>query len=496
MGEPQRPSLGAELQQLAITYSHLFLRAADAFIIWDRAGVICNANGAACLLTGYTRDQILGRDHRTLFPDGGRELLDEVMRQSEGEEDGTILYEGESEIIAADGELIPVTLRFIAVHHPEEIAVLGIVHDIRDLKDLEARLAQSQARYRSIVEHIQETILILDAAGQIVFVNYAGENALGGQRGELVRTALRDYVHPGDLATLDELLAGRYDRSDTTEEQPSLRVTGRDGVAREFTLSVSWIPEERNQPGGRLLIMHDITGLRELQEKLAFAERIQSVEDILSKITHEVKNPLAAINASAEFLRRHWEVDDATKREVIELIADETNRINRIITEYLRVRRVPRPTLIISSIAEAAISVEKSLERLLQEKTGVTLSVEVDDREFAFDGDMVRQILWNLVNNAIDAVNGRGAVSVRGHADEEAALYHLDVADTGCGMDKEEIKRAFDPFYTTKETGTGLGLALVRQQVVAMNGSVHIESTKGEGTTVSLSLPISLTEGP
>lgn len=494
--ERGKTTLGAELQSLALTYSHLFLRAADAFLIWDQQGIIRNANGAACLLTEYERSELVGLDHRTLFPFELRDRLGELLAKSGKKEDGSILFdEDESEIRSKSGLQIPVTLRFIAVNHPEQFSILGIIHDIRDLKNLEARLAASQARYRGIVEHVNEVIVLLDHDGKMLFINEAGEKALGKERADLISTDFSKIVRIEDRPLVRKILNGKFISLQSTKEQLTLRMPTADGSEKEFAVYLSPLPDYRDQPGGILAILHDITGLREIQEKLQYADRLRSVEDILSKITHEVKNPLAAINASAEFLRRHWEIDEESRREVVDLIADETNRINRIITQYLKIRRIPKPTLLNENIEETVKHVEKSLARLLKEKPGIELITDVEAKRFAFDADLVKQILWNLINNAIDAVGEEGEVKVIGKSLEAESEYTLLVTDDGCGMDSDEIRRAFDPFFTSKESGTGLGLAIVKIHVEAMSGSIHVESEKGKGTTVSLSLPLSAKEG-
>lgn len=489
MADLQQNNPRKDLQNLSLTYSHLFLRAADAFLIWDSQGIIRNANAAACLLTGYNRDQLLESDHKNLFPESIHSVLDNILTGDKSISDGDILYEGENNLISKESEEIPVTLRFISVMDSEHKSVLGIIHDIRDLKDLEARLALSQARYKSIVENVNETIIMIDKNGRILFVNKTGELLLNRERNSLIEKKFHDFVCEKGLNTLTAILNGEYNNILSAEERPTLRICSEEGKMLEMRLHNTFIPDERNQPGGYLMIMHDVTGQRELKEKLKYAERLQSVEDILSKITHEVKNPLAAINASAEFLRRHWEVDESQKREVVDLIADETTRINKIITDYLRVRRVPKPTLLEYNLSEIIDSLIKTLDKLLESKPDIRIKTDIEDINIVIDGDMIKQVLWNLINNAFDALADNGIVEINGITDKSRNLYILTVKDNGCGMDKETMARAFDPFFTSKESGTGIGLAMVKQQINAMNGQVMLQSQPGIGTSCLLELP-------
>ena len=344
-------------------------------------------------------------------------------------------------------------------------------------------------RYRRIVEGVSDVVLELDGEGRIVSANGAGERALEKGRGELVGLDIRQLVHADDVEALNERLESA---SEPAPDVPlSLRLLPPGGE-REY--SVSLAPSGAGGGGGRppgtLAILRDVSGRRRLKEQVDYAERLRAVGDILSKITHEVKNPRAAIQASAEFLRRHWDADEESKLEAVGLIADEVIRVNTIITDFLRIRRIPQPQMVDEEIGETVGHVTRSLERLLEKYPGIELSSEVLEARFVFDPNLVKQMLWNLVNNAIEAIGERGSVEVVGQELADGATYELRVADNGAGMSGEEAGQAFEPFFTTKKTGTGLGLALVRMHAEAMGGSVGLESSRGKGTAVSVRLPL------
>jgi len=192
-------------------------------------------------------------------------------------------------------------------------------------------------RYRRIVEAVSDVILDLDGEGRIVFVNSAGERALEKGHGELVGLDLRQFVHADDIEALDEQL--RSASLSAPDRLLSLRLL-LPGGEREYSVSLAPIGGGGDRPTGALAILHDVSGRRRLKEQADYAGRLRAVGDILSKITHEVKNPLAAIQASAEFLRRHWDADEESKLEAVGLIADEVIRVNSIITDFLRIRSI------------------------------------------------------------------------------------------------------------------------------------------------------------
>ena len=484
-----------ELRRVVRTYSHLFLRPADALLIWDTDGVVRNANEAACILTGLGKDELLGRRCFDLFPRILRPVLTDILTRAPDEKDGMILIEAETALLntKAESKGIPVMLRASAVHIDGTVSIFGITHDLRDLKELEARLASSRARYQEIVENVNDVIIILDSKGMLQFINSTGERALGRKRRELEGLDLREILHLQDLPTLEMIL--EKGSLSGPAKQPTFRIFTSSGEEREYAVSATPIPDESGTSSGILGILRDVTGRREIEERLKYAERMRSVGDILSKVTHEVKNPLAAIHASAEFLRRHWDSDDSKKQEVVQLISEEATRLNEIIMQFLRIQRIPRPNMIEHDIEPVIANVVKSVEVLLSEKPGITISTHIAAATFALDADLIKQIIWNLVNNAVDAIAGEegigsGSIEVTGKILDEERRYEIVVRDDGCGMDPEMAARAFDPFFTTKSTGTGLGLPLVKMHVEAMGGEVFLESGAGDGTSLFVRLPL------
>ncbi|HUX08191.1 MAG TPA: PAS domain S-box protein [Acidobacteriota bacterium] len=484
-----------ELRRVVRTYSHLFLRPADALLIWDTDGVVRNANEAACILTGLGKDELLGKRCFDLFPRILRPVLTDILARAPGEKDGAILIEAETALLdtRTGSKGIPVLLRASSVHIDGIVSIFGITHDLRDLKDLEARLASSRARYQEIVENVNDVIIILDSKGILQFINSTGERALGRKREELDGLDLRLILHQEDTATLETIL--ERGSLGGPAKQPTIRISTSSGEEREYAVSATPMPDESGTSSGILGILRDVTGRREIEERLQYAERMRSVGDILSKVTHEVKNPLAAIHASAEFLRRHWDSDDSKKQEVVHLIAEEATRLNKIIMQFLRIQRIPRPNMIEQEIEPVIANVVKSVKVLLSEKTGIKISTAIAAATFALDADLIKQIIWNLVNNSVDAIageegDGRGSIEVTGSILDKKRMYKMVVRDNGCGMDPEMAARAFDPFFTTKSTGTGLGLPLVKMHVEAMGGEVFLNSRAGDGTSLTVLLPM------
>jgi len=205
-------------------------------------------------------------------------------------------------------------------------------------------------------------------------------------------------------------------------------------------------------------------------------------------VAHEIRNPLVAIGGFARSLLQRTPHPDETTRESLEVIVDEVRRLESIVGEVLDFSRQVPPR--IGSLDLARLAREAGdLLRFELEQAGVRWEVDADERlpAAAADRDQIFQALVNVLRNAIHAMPKGGALSVR----VRAIAHGLEVAvnDTGEGMPPEVLAHVFEPFYTTKPTGSGLGLTIAAQIVRDHHGELKLDSREGEGTTVTFRLP-------
>lgn len=232
--------------------------------------------------------------------------------------------------------------------------------------------------------------------------------------------------------------------------------------------------------------------LREAQTRLIRSERLAAIGRMAAHVSHEVRNPLSSIGLNVELLQEELGgVSGGATKETTELlvaIRAEIERLRGVTEEYLRVARLPNPHLSPEHIGDV---VQSALSLLVPElaQGSVQLSVRVDDDLplVAMDEAQMRQVLINLVKNAREAMPSGGRLEIRVH--RVGDTVELRVQDEGVGMDAETKARVFDLFYTTKQRGSGLGLPLTQQIVVAHGGQIRCDSEPGGGTTFTLSLP-------
>ncbi len=231
------------------------------------------------------------------------------------------------------------------------------------------------------------------------------------------------------------------------------------------------------------------------RDELRRAERLATVGRISAQITHEVRNPLNAIGLNAELLAEELDgvAASAEARQLVSSISREVDRLNAVTEEYLRFARLPRPSLASQDLNEIVGSL---LDFLGPELAAAGVEVR---RELApslapvrADEAQLRAVFLNLVRNSREAMPRGGTLTVR--TAEAAGSVEVAVADTGGGIPRADLTRVFEPFYSTKERGTGLGLAFAHQVVKEHGGTIGCESAVGLGTTFTIRLPASAGE--
>jgi signal transduction histidine kinase len=240
-----------------------------------------------------------------------------------------------------------------------------------------------------------------------------------------------------------------------------------------------------------VFLLIDFTEERKMARTLLRSERMAALGGMSARIAHEIRNPLASISGSAQLLRDAV-VQSDSDRKLISLIVTESARLNRILTGMLDYARDRSPANREVSIAEIFKKIQFMLEKdpaFHKELVNVRQFIENGDIRFFSDPDIIVQVLLNVALNALQALpGGRGLLELDAKAEGQKVV--LQVGDNGRGMGREESARAFEPFYTNKPNGTGLGLATSLHYVQALEGNITLNSVIGTGTTVTVSLPL------
>jgi len=226
-----------------------------------------------------------------------------------------------------------------------------------------------------------------------------------------------------------------------------------------------------------------------LHERLHEAERLATTGELAAGMAHEIRNPLAAIvNATALLTDDGLTADERTT--TLAAIRTEARRLNRILSDFLHFARPQEARRVPGDIREVVQHVSALIrdDRSRAPRVDVKVAVDPSVPRFAFDRDQVTQVLWNVALNGVQAMNGRGRLSL------EVARQNGDVAlavsDTGPGIPRDLLARVFEPFYSGKPNGSGLGLTIAERIVAAHGGRIEIDSEVGRGTRVTLLFPL------
>jgi signal transduction histidine kinase len=228
---------------------------------------------------------------------------------------------------------------------------------------------------------------------------------------------------------------------------------------------------------------------RALEAQLHQSERLAALGEMTASVAHEVRNPLGIISSTAELLQERLARYEPQDR-LAQIIVEESNRLNEKVTEFLDFAR-PRIPNLRSCDLEAVV--DRSLEFLEPEiqRLGVRVlrDYHLDGRVLAADPDLLHQAFLNLLLNAIQAMPSGGRLTVSTQAGPQDRGGEIRFADTGEGIEPESLKKVLNPFFTTKEKGSGLGLPIVKSIIESHQGSLKIDSTVGQGTVVTVTLP-------
>ncbi len=341
------------------------------------------------------------------------------------------------------------------------------------LAEREVDLAQITALHEAIVQSVASGLLTLDGRGRVTFLNRAGEQLTGRKLAEVLgRPAAWFPALPerGSRAELDFVNA-RGERLRLGFTAFPLRARGDEEI-------------------GEAVIFQDLTQLRAMEDRLQRNERLADLGQVAAGLAHELRNPLASMSGSVELLRGAATREE--DRRLMDIVLREAGRLDQLVARFLAYSRPAAPRREPVDLARVA---RETLEVFGHDPAAarVRLAPELAPTPAWCDADQLRQVLWNLLVNAAQAAQAAGteaAVTIRVRsAPLPAGGALLEVEDDGPGIGPEELARLFTPFFTTKPSGTGLGLATVQRVVDAHGGTVSAASVPGQGARFSVRLP-------
>lgn len=370
----------------------------------------------------------------------------------------------------------------------EDVCALQAAASILGAAIEHAQTHDEHQRLVTAVEQVAESIVITDTKGVIEYINPACERLLGYTAAEVRGRTPRVWSGATHDAAFYESLwatirAGNVWRG-------VLHNRARDGTLIEEEAIISPVLDERGQIVNYVKIAHDVREQRRMQSIAATVETMNTIGYAFTGMRHEIGNAVTALKLAVKLMGENLREDaQGRMKEIVSLSKTELQRIEDLLNSMRAFNvqeRVSMQTLTAAAfLPECVRLIEDDCQR-----RGIVLETTCEDPELRFSADprLLRQVMLNLIVNAIDAVEGRPQPTIRLVAAPNDEYVDLRVEDNGCGMDEQQLHELFKPFVTTKPHGTGLGLVLARNMLSKMNGTIVIRSVKDAGTTVIITL--------
>ena len=326
--------------------------------------------------------------------------------------------------------------------------------DAGHLREQYKLVADELANTEMLLHAMKEGLVRLDADGRVLQSNPAAKRLLGSE--------------PADaLADLD-LPLGKSSSREIEISYPENRI-----------LEVRTIPLGNET----IVYLRDITAERERTEEQLRTGATKAVCDLAAGVAHEIGNPLNALALSLQLVKR-----DPTDTEAIDTGLAQLKRLDGIIRDFLTAIRPRKPNLMTGSVADPLKDCLAILKQQFEDRRiAVTLDIPAALPNVALDAEQMEQVFFNLLKNALEAMKDGGTVILTLGSDDRDVF--LSIRDDGSGMDAEQLANLFEPYRTTKEKGTGLGLMISKRIITEHGGSIAAESKPGEGTTFTITLP-------
>jgi two-component system, NtrC family, sensor histidine kinase PilS len=363
---------------------------------------------------------------------------------------------------------------FLAAKLGEQLSLTG-----QSLARQSQRVMDLATLKDDIIRSLSSGLITTDLDGIVLTTNEAAGEILEVEPAETIGKPVAELL-PG----LAKLLSAMGDRDSIRRAE----LSGQRSSGQNLVLGVSISPlmSGDDEAKGRILNFQDLTELRRMEAQVKRAERLAAIGGLAAGIAHEIRNPLASISGSIELLRAAPHLDGENK-DLMEIVLREVDRLNGLVTDLLDYAR-PRER----SPAELELGelLDETVRVFSQDRSAPRLSVSFHGGEpipLQADPGQVRQVVWNLLRNAAEAMPEGGTIDVSMAARDGWA--EITVADSGVGIAPEDREKIFEPFYTTKTRGSGLGLATVQRIVTEHAGELLCDSTVGKGTRFTVRLP-------
>ncbi|SDE30320.1 two-component system, sporulation sensor kinase E [Paenibacillus sp. UNCCL117] len=445
----------------------------DAYIMLSRSGDFVYVNKGAEKLLGHSRDGLLGHNLHTVLPEWiNSGFYKQCMRSME---DATPLFF--PYYLTMLGKWLEVSC------YPSKAGLSIFMRDITAMREQEETLKAVKQQLNSMIEHTADNIAILDNECRLVQVNRTFLKTYGYTEQEIIGS--RPPNVPDHLWIESELLfrQGLQGKQISGFETKRRR---KDGTLLDMSLTISPVVGLDNEITGICIIGRDITERKKTEELLRNSEKLSVAGQLAAGVAHEIRNPLTALKGFTQFMK----AGARYKTQYLDIMISELDRIEQIINELLILAKPQAVTFQnrpLTPILHHVLSLLESQANM----TNIEFHAQIPDELPAVhcEENQLKQVFINILKNAMEAMSSGGRIVISAVQSSPSALT-IQFADDGPGIPADVLNRLGEPFFTTKESGSGLGLMISQKIITEHNGCLKIESEPGEGTVVQITLPL------
>lgn len=375
--------------------------------------------------------------------------------------------------------------------------VIESLRDITKIKHLEKKYSDVRELIDKVIQSSVSAIMASDRKGEIILMNEAAEDLFGYSVHDANLINIEDFYPPGVAREIMKKLRDEDigEKGKLPSTQVNIITKDQKLIPVEMTAAIIY---EEGQETATAAIFNDLREkqavqkrLEETETKLFQSEKLASLGRLAAGVAHEINNPLTSILLYGNLMNEKLEKDHPLANN-LEYILEDAERCKEIVKNLLAYSRQTQPS---KNVFYLNNLVTESLRLIRDQKLFMNVRIvkELDDSQILVNADQKQlcQVLINLILNAIDAMDGRGTLTLGTHRDPQKGKAYITVIDTGCGIPEENLSKVFDPFFTTKAVGkgTGLGLSMAYGILEENHGKISIHKTGPEGTTILMELP-------
>lgn len=363
--------------------------------------------------------------------------------------------------------------------------------DSANLTILVQRLARERELLETVFNSIHDGIVVLDHRGLIQYANSPSLALIGLNEDDIGHTTIGEKWPDLNRWVDLDALAESKDSQTLVSREIEMNYPER-RIIRLFLLPLSFPMSNAAVPGW-LMVLSDITEDKEHTEEVIESERVASIMLLAAGVAHEIGNPLNSLTIHLQLIQRKLETLEGCPstdriRKSVQVCSEEVKRLDGILTHFLGAIRHTPPDLRDTDLLLIIEEVVQVQEEMLKSRS-ITVDIEFDGPVpiILADINQIKQVLFNVLKNAVEAMPREGHLRIRTRSDDE--FVYVMVADTGCGMDPDDLANVFKPYFSTKKEGHGLGMMVVERIMRAHGAKIGIDSRKGKGTVVTLQFP-------